>query len=195
MASVKTSQLNSQSSLRDYFLIAMPGLTDSIFAHSVTYICDHNKHGAMGIVINQTLDVTIEDIFEQLSLSPATPQRKSPPILAGGPLNIQQGFVLHRGEGHWDSTLQISDEVYLTASKDIVAAIADNHGPQGAQFALGYAGWSPGQLEEEISANSWLTIPADTGIIFDTPVDERWAAASKYVGIDLNLISPSVGHA
>jgi len=182
------------SSLRDHFLIAMPGLTDPIFSRSVTYICDHSEQGAMGIVINQPLDLTLGDVFEQLAIDYSAPL-KSNPVLAGGPVNMQRGFVLHRDQGSWESTLRITSEVSLTASRDIVAAIAREEGPAHAQFALGYAGWSAGQLEDEINANSWLIVPADTSIIFDTPVDQRWAATARQLGIDMNLISSTAGHA
>lgn len=172
----------------------MPGLTDPLFSRSVTYICDHSEHGAMGIVLNQPLGITLIEVFHQLSLDTSSPAGKTP-VLAGGPVNTQRGFVLHRDQGSWDSTLHITSEICLTASRDIVAAIADNTGPKSAQFALGYAGWSPGQLEEEIASNAWLTIEADSSIIFDTPVEQRWAAAAAQLGVDLNLISTVAGHA
>ncbi|WP_075186254.1 YqgE/AlgH family protein [Teredinibacter haidensis] len=181
-------------SLRDHFLIAMPNLTDPIFSHSVTYVCDHSEQGAMGIVINQPLNLRLGDVFDQLQIDYHA-QLGNYPVLAGGPVNMQRGFVLHRDEGTWESTLRITSEISLTASRDIVAAIAKEEGPKHAQFALGYAGWSAGQLEDEINANSWLIVPADTGIIFDTPVDERWSATAKQLGIDLNLISSTAGHA
>ncbi len=185
---------NKSNSLRDHFLIAMPSLTDSMFTHSVTYLCDHNEHGAMGIIINQPMEITLDEVFEQLSLD-QTPESSRAPVLAGGPVNVQRGFVLHRHDSNWQSTLHVTDEISLTASKDIMDALSKGKGPDKAQFALGYAGWGPGQLEEEISENSWLTIPADTGTMFDIPVEERWAAASKRIGVDLNLISTTAGHA
>jgi len=181
-------------SLRDHFLIAMPSLTDPIFSRSVTYICDHSEQGAMGIVINQALDLKLGEVFEQLSIDYQS-QLSDHPVLAGGPVNMQRGFVLHRDEGTWESTLRITSEISLTASRDIVAAIAQEQGPKHAQFALGYAGWSAGQLEEELNANAWLVVPADTGIIFDTPIEERWAATARQLGVDMNLISTTAGHA
>ncbi len=184
----------SENSLRNHFLIAMPGLKDSIFSESVTYICDHSEQGAMGIVLNQPLNICLNEVFDQLSLSYDS-SACSTPVLAGGPVNVQQGFVIHKNEGRWDSTLQITPQICLTASRDIVSAIASNQGPTGAQFALGYAGWSPGQLEDEISANSWLTVPAEERIIFEVPVHERRAAVAGQLGIDLNLISGVAGHA
>lgn len=183
-----------KDSLRDHFLIALPGLRDSIFSSSITYVCDHNEHGAMGIVLTHPLNIYLNDVFDQLAIK-YDPSAYSVPVLAGGPVNVQQGFVLHRDQGEWDSTLQIADDVCLTASRDIVNAIAENRGPAGAQFALGYAGWSSGQLEEEIAANSWLTIPAEKAIIFDVPISERRAAVEKHLGVNLNLISRVAGHA
>lgn len=184
----------SENSLRGHFLIAMPGLKDSIFSDSITYICDHSDQGAMGIILNQPLNIKLDEVFDQLSLE-YDPSTGDTPVLSGGPVNTQQGFVLHRSEGTWDSTLQICDGVCLTASRDIVSAIAEKKGPAGAQFALGYAGWSPGQLEEEIAGNSWLSVPAENRIIFDVPIHKRREAVAEKLGIDLNLISGTVGHA
>lgn len=194
MANEEFSTTLPDLSLRDHFLIAMPGLKDPMFADSVTYICDHSDKGAMGIVLNQPLNIFLSEVFDQLSLEYGEKACETP-VLAGGPVNIQQGFVLHRNEGQWDSTIEITEDICLTASRDIVSAIADNRGPSGAQFALGYAGWSPGQLEEEISANSWITVPAEQSIIFDVPVHERRDAVASSLGIDLNLILDTPGHA
>ncbi len=184
----------SNQSLRDHFLIAMPGLKDSVFSHSLTYICDHSEYGAMGVVLNQPLDIHLSEVFDHLSMK-YVKRASDVPVLSGGPVNSQQGFVLHRNEGEWDSSLPVTEEISLTASRDIVTAMAEDRAPQGALFVLGYAGWSAGQLEEEISANSWLTLPADSSVIFDTPAEERWAAAAKHLGFDFNLISASAGHA
>lgn len=182
------------SCLSNHFLIAMPSLHDPLFSRSITYICDHSEHGAMGIVLNQPLSITMTDVFSQLALEPSDAIGDKP-VLAGGPVNMQRGFVLHRDQGSWDSTLHINSEICLTASRDIVAAIAEDRGPRSAQFALGYAGWNPGQLEEEITQNAWLIVESDSGIIFDTPIEQRWAAATKHLGIDFNLISTVAGHA
>ncbi|WP_096085646.1 YqgE/AlgH family protein [Agaribacterium haliotis] len=191
----KTSfTIDKCESLRNQFLIAMPGLDDSLFSHSLTFICDHNKNGAMGLIINQPLGINLSDVFQQLQLE-SSPALSDAHVLAGGPVNSQQGLVLHRDEGHWESTLRITPDICLTASKDIVEAMANNQGPSGAQLALGYAGWSAGQLEEELSNNMWLTMPADNAIIFDTPTEQRWNAAAQALGVDLNLISSAAGHA
>lgn len=194
MGTLQKEDMSATESLRDHFLIAMPSLEGSIFSHSVTYLCDHSEHGAMGIIINQPMDITMGDVFDQLQLSRHSAHR-SQPVLAGGPVNLERGFVLHRQSGQWQSTLKITDEICLTASKDIVTAISRDEGPKNALFALGYAGWAPGQLESEIAENSWLTLPADSNIIFDVPIEERWAATAKQLGIDMNLISSIAGHA
>lgn len=185
---------SNSASLRNHFLIAMPGLRDPIFFQSVTYICEHSAEGAMGIVINHPLDISLEEIFDKLELN-YDGGLGHIPVLAGGPVSAQQGFVLHRNEGRWESSMAITSEICLTASRDIVDAIAANRGPSGAQFALGYAGWGAGQLESEISSNSWLTVPADEAILFDTPLHERRNAVASQLGIDMNLISGVAGHA
>ncbi len=191
------SAMNSTTgdSLRNHFLLAMPSLTDAIFANSVTYLCEHNEHGAMGIVINQPLDLCVEEVLEHLNLS-AAGRLQETPVMAGGPVHMDRGFVLHRpGERQWEATLAVTDEIWLTTSRDILVSIADDEGPTDSLVALGYAGWSPGQLETEISENSWLTLPADSAIIFDTPVHLRMTAAAAQLGVDMNLLSGEAGHA
>lgn len=182
-------------SLRNHFLIALPGMQDPAFAHSVTYICDHSPRGAMGVVINRTLDFTLDRVFEQLLLEHPEHQANTA-VLAGGPVSRERGFVLHpRGDRQWQSSLHITDEISLTASRDILDAMAAGTGPEHAQFFLGYAGWEAGQLEEELAENGWLTVPADSAILFDTPVEQRWVAAARPLGVDVNLIPATAGHA
>jgi putative transcriptional regulator len=182
-------------SLKNHFLVAMPSLNEGIFAHSLTYMCEHSEHGAMGIVINRPLDLRLRDILEHLEIDDIRiPQDAL--IMAGGPVQTDRGFVLHRASEHsWESTLHITDEIALTTSRDILAAIAHDQGPAAALVALGYAGWSGGQLEDELARNSWLTIPADSAIIFNTPVAQRLNAAAAKLGIDLALLAPGAGHA
>lgn len=182
------------SSLSNHFLIAMPGLTDSPLANCITYICEHGPEGAMGLVVNRTLDICFQDVFEQMDLS-YSPSMASNPVLAGGPVNKERGFILHPTCGEWQSTIQVSRDIAVTASRDIITAIAHGEGPHDAQFMLGYAGWGAGQLEQEIKGNSWLTVPADMDILFRTPVEQRWAASAKALGVDLNLMSTQTGHA
>ncbi len=181
-------------SLRNHFLIAMPGLKDPLFNQSLTYICDHSAEGAMGILINRPMDILLRDVFEQMAIV-YKPESGALPILAGGPVSTERGFVLHRTEGSWQSSMEVGPDISLTASRDIVAALADGSGPANAQFALGYAGWGAGQLEEELLQNNWLTIDADSEIIFNTPVEQRWVRAAQGLGVDINLIASCAGHA
>lgn len=181
--------------LRDHFLLAMPALTEGIFSHSITYICEHGESGAMGIVINQPLDLSLGEIFEHLQI-PARNDFSQEPVMAGGPVQIDHGFVLHRKcEQRWEASLKVTPEITLTTSRDILRAIAADTGPADHLIALGYAGWSAGQLEQELAENSWLTLPADSDIIFTTPAERRLNAAAAQLGIDMNLISGQAGHA
>jgi putative transcriptional regulator len=157
MTKASSTETFQGESLRNHFLLAMPSLTDAIFAHSITYLCEHNEHGAMGIVINHPLEVCVEEIMEHLQIS-AEGRLRDTPVMAGGPVHMDRGFVLHRHtDREWEASLKITDEIYLTTSRDILAAIAVEEGPEDNLIALGYAGWSAGQLEAEISENSWLT--------------------------------------
>ncbi len=193
-----TSSVNTARSsdcLRDHFLLAMPGLTGGIFSHSITYICEHGESGAMGIIINQSLDLTVNEIFEHLQI---TPRRdfSGEPVMAGGPVQMDHGFVLHRRcERTWEASLKVTPEITLTTSRDILRAIANDEGPEEHLIALGYAGWAAGQLEQELAENAWLTLPGDSEIIFSTPADDRLGAAAAQLGIDMNLISGQAGHA
>ena len=188
------SPLQGSGNLRGQFLIAMPTLRDPIFAHAITFICEHSKEGALGIVINHPLELKLGEIFKQLDLDEHGPNANMQ-VVSGGPVQMDRGFVLHPHGQKWESTVEVSDDISLTASRDVIVALAKNNGPKKALVALGYAGWGAGQLEDEIAANSWLTVPADSEIIFDTPSEQRWAAASKHLGIDLNLIHGTAGHA
>lgn len=191
--SVNTAR--SSDCLRDHFLLAMPGLTEGIFSQSITYICEHGESGAMGIVINQPLELSVAEIFEHLQITPAQ-DFADMPVMAGGPVQIDHGFVLHRKcAKSWDASLKVTEEITLTTSRDILRAIAADTGPKEHLIALGYAGWAAGQLEQELTENSWLTLPADSDIIFYTPPDQRLGAAAALLGIDMNLISGEAGHA
>ncbi|MFV0276282.1 MAG: YqgE/AlgH family protein [Parahaliea sp.] len=187
--------LRSGDSLRDHFLLAMPSITEGIFSHSITYICEHGESGAMGIVLNRPLDLSLAEIFEHLDIDTVDDFSESP-VMAGGPVQLDHGFVLHRDPAsQWEASLKITDGISLTTSRDILRAIAKGHGPREYLIALGYAGWSAGQLEAELASNSWLTLPASSEIIFTTPYQCRLAAAAAKLGIDMNLISNQAGHA
>lgn len=191
--SVNTAR--SSDCLRDHFLLAMPGLTQGIFSHSITYICEHGESGAMGIIVNQPLDLTVKEIFEHLQIT-ARGDFSGMPVMAGGPVQMDHGFVLHRNcDKIWEASLKVTAEITLTTSRDILRAIANDEGPGDHLIALGYAGWAAGQLEQELAENSWLTLPGDSDIIFSTPAEQRLGAAAAQLGIDMNLISGQAGHA
>jgi putative transcriptional regulator len=191
--SVKTAK--SSDCLRDHFLLAMPGLSEGIFSQSITYICEHGESGAMGIVINQPLDLSVAEIFEHLDITPGS-DFSEVAVMAGGPVQIDHGFVLHRNSPKsWEASLKVTPDITLTTSCDILRAIANNDGPCDHLIALGYAGWTAGQLEQELSDNSWLTLPANGDIIFNTAPHLRLCAAAALLGIDMNLISGEAGHA
>jgi putative transcriptional regulator len=190
-----TGIMSDSDILTNHFLIAMPSLRDPNFARTVTLICEHSSEGAMGIVINRLTDLSLTDIFEQMNIDGAGCQRLDLPVHIGGPVQSNRGFVLHEPVGAWESTLHVTDALGVSTSRDILVALAENHGPQRCLLALGYAGWSPGQLEREIADNAWLSGPADMEILFDTPADERWSAAVKCLGVDLAALSSEAGHA
>jgi len=183
------------SHLTNHFLIAMPGLADPNFFHTVTYICEHSDQGAMGIVINRPMELQLSDIFEQLEIAVTSPQPSRQPVYIGGPVQGDRGFVLHDSNSVWDSTLKVTPEISVTTSLDILEAIAAGKGPDKVLVALGYAGWGSGQLEQELAQNAWLNGPADSDIIFNRPSQERWRAAAELLGVDLDLLSGEAGHA
>ncbi len=181
--------------LQNQFLIAMPSLSDPNFSQTVTLVCEHSARGALGIILNRPLNMALGEVFDQLDLHCENKPLCDKRVLRGGPVQGERGFVLHDRGGAWDSTLQISPHLHVTTSRDILVALARGDGPDLALMALGYAGWEAGQLEDEIRANSWLNVPADESIIFDTPFEQRWQAAAKLLGVDLGRLSPSAGHA
>lgn len=181
--------------LTNQFLIAMPAMTDANFSQTVTYIWEHNADGALGIIINRPLQMKLADVFEQLKMPTPAIEVGRQSVLQGGPVQTDRGFVVHHIGGHWEHTRKVSSRIQVTTSPDILDAMARGTGPDTAIVALGYAGWSAGQLEHELSQNAWLTVPADERIIFDTPFEQRWHAAGRLLGIDLAMISPQAGHA
>ncbi|PUE00016.1 MAG: YqgE/AlgH family protein [Candidatus Sedimenticola endophacoides] len=185
----------SSSNLTSQFLIAMPDLEDANFHHTVTYICEHTEQGAMGIVLNRPTDIRLNDILGQLDIDSSTHPQGEQTIYVGGPVQTDRGFVLHSAEKTWSSTLRVTERICVTTSIDILEAIAHGQGPAKTMIALGYAGWGGGQLEEELIGNSWLSSPADDRIIFDLDPDQRWKAAARLMGVDLDLLSSSPGHA
>ncbi|MFX4227676.1 MAG: YqgE/AlgH family protein [Porticoccaceae bacterium] len=151
----------------------MPGLWDPNFSGTISLICEHNEEGAVGFIINQPLDIGLRDVLEQTGIKIDNAVRDQP-VLSGGPVAVERGFVMHRpGEQKWGSSMSISDSIDITTSDDIIQAMAENRGPRDAILILGYAGWAPGQLEQEILENSWLTLPATPDVVFDTEFDQR----------------------
>ncbi len=173
----------------------MPGMLDPNFSTTVTLICEHNDEGALGIVINRPTTLKLGGLFEQLSVEDASPESAEDPVMAGGPVGIERGFVLHGPGKEYESTLAVSEDIRLTLSRDIIDALAAGDGPAQRLVALGYAGWDAGQLEEEMLANSWLTVPADPEIVFETPFAERWGSAARTLGIDISAMPADAGHA
>ena len=181
--------------LSNHFLIAMPSMHDPVFGGSVVYLCEHNDYGALGVVINRPMELTLEHLLEKLNLQSEIPAPFRKPVMFGGPVQDDRGFVLHTPEMSFNSMLQISDDVAFTTSRDILEAIASGTGPEKMLVSIGYAGWSAGQLEQEISHNGWLTVSADPSIIFDLPISQRYTAAMKLLGFDPNKLIYEAGHA
>lgn len=181
-------------SFKNQFLIAMPHLKDPDFSQSVTYICEHNKEGAMGIVINLPSHLSYNDIFDDLGITISNSKVKDLPALNGGPVQVNRGFIIHKTKGDWESSMETGNDIYLTVSRDVMENIAQGSGPSDFIIALGYAGWDAGQLEMEFSQNAWLNAPVDEDILFKLPYEERWHATARAIGVDLNLLSTQYGH-
>jgi putative transcriptional regulator len=186
--------------LTGHFLIAMPAMADPYFSKSVTFICEHNEDGAMGVVVNRPIDMTLEALFEQVDLHLADNPLATKPVYFGGPVQVDRGFVLHHAAHNWQSTIAVSGDMALTTSKDILEAMANGDGPDKVLVTLGYAGWAGGQLEQEIAQNAWLTVrppssEAQDSLIFDLPSTDRFNAAMNLLGVDLSQLSKEAGHA
>ncbi|MBS1169357.1 MAG: hypothetical protein H6R01_275 [Burkholderiaceae bacterium] len=181
--------------LSNHFLIAMPSMSDPVFGGTVVYLCEHNKHGALGMVINRPTEIKMSDLFERLDLKPEISLWTSRPVMFGGPVQEDRGFVLHSPQGEFSSMLKVSDDIAFTTSRDVLEAVASGNGPQRVLVGIGYSGWSAGQLEQEISKNGWLTVAADPQVIFDLPFEERYKAALKLLGIEPAMLAASAGHA
>jgi putative transcriptional regulator len=179
--------------LTNHFLIAMPGVTDTYFSRSVVYICEHSNRGAVGIIVNQPLQTLRSNLSEILKIfiegmTDINELYDDYPVLCGGPIHPERGFVLHRPGTEWQSSFKLSNEICITASNDILQAIARQKGPEKFIFSLGYASWVPGQIEKEIINNAWLTVPATPSILFDVPLHERWQMAMQSLGVDIQKL-------
>jgi len=185
--------------LTNQFLIAMPGMTDDAFAGSVVYLCEHNENGALGLVINKPISLTLGNLFEKVELTLPQDELAATPVFYGGPVQTERGFVLHEPldpeGGHYNATLAVPGGLEMTTSRDVLEALSNGAGPRKLLVTLGYSGWAAGQLEEEIGRNGWLNVDAAPEIIFDTPIELRYEKALGLLGIDLRMLSMDAGHA
>ena len=192
----------SSINLTNQFLIAMPGMGDGTFAGTVIYLCEHTEKGALGLVINKPIDITLKSLFEKVELSLDRDDLAEVPVYFGGPVQTERGFVLHeptsaegQDGGPYNSSLKVEGGLEMTTSKDVLEAISSGAGPKKVLVTLGYSGWGAGQLEEEMSRNGWINVDAEPGIIFDTPVSQRYGKALSLLGIDAGMLSSDAGHA
>ena len=181
--------------LANQLLVALPSLADPNFERTVSLLCQHDAGGAMGVVVNRRSDYTLGEIFSQMGIACDDEALCATPVLAGGPVHPERGFVIHDGERDWDSSLSVADGLRVTTSRDVLEAMANGEGPGRAVVALGCAGWTAGQLEAELAENSWLTVPSDDEILFALPLDARWQAAAGRIGVDLAHVPGYSGRA
>ena len=189
---------SSTLNLANHFLIAMPAMQDPIFGGTVVYVCEHNENGVLGVVINKPTDMTMEVLFDRIDLKLAAGSDTpivNEPIMFGGPVQDDRGFVLHTPGARYSSSLTVTDEIAFTTSIDVLEAVAKGDGPERMLVSIGYSGWSPGQLEDEIGRNGWLTVGASADILFDFPIEQRYVAAIKLLGIDPLMLASEAGHA
>ncbi|WP_108651720.1 YqgE/AlgH family protein [Dongshaea marina] len=183
------------TNFENHFLIAMPTLKDPFFERSLVYLCEHREQGAMGLVVNIAIDISLKELLTQLDFHPGESPKLAKPVLQGGPISLDRGFVLHSPCKGMDSSIQLTDNLMVTTSKDILGVLGSHHEPSDYLVTLGYAGWNPGQLEQELKENVWLTIPADPALIFEVPIHQRWEMAARSLGIDIWQLSSQIGHA
>jgi len=185
----------SRVNLTNHFLIAMPSMVDPYFSRTLTFLCEHNDQGALGLVVNRPIDMTLAALLERLNLDASGRRLADTPVYFGGPVQTDRGFVLHIPVGGWSSTLAVRDRLGLTTSRDILEAVSRGQGPDRFIVTLGYSGWAAGQLEHEIKQNAWLTVGAQDAIIFDLPAEERLPAAMELLGVSYATLADEAGHA
>ncbi|AHE67930.1 YqgE/AlgH family protein [Legionella oakridgensis] len=185
----------SNTSLANHLLIAMPSLRDPNFKRAVIYVCEHHVQGTVGLIINRPMEYPLGMVFNQLHIEPRCVERNDMPLLFGGPIQPDRGFVIHRPFGEWRSSLALRDDVTVTTSNDIIRAIADDHGPKDVLVTLGYVGWGENQLEQEMLDNVWLVCPCTPELLYEVPFEERWEYAGLSIGVNMNQLTSSVGHA
>ena len=190
--------------LTNHFLIAMPGLEDAAFSRSVIYVCEHSERGALGLIINKPSNINLKGLFDKVQLPLGRDDLQQLPVFQGGPVQTDRGFVLHEAffsaadkpeEPVYASTMSIPGGLEMTTSKDVLEALSSGNGPRRVLVSLGYSAWGEGQLESELGDNSWLTVDADLGVIFDTPVDQRYDKALGLLGLEMWMLSPQAGRA
>lgn len=188
------SDPDDSSYFSNQFLVAMPGLDDENFNHSVTLLCEHSEKGALGLIINRPMSLKLKEMLDQMEL-PRDAIGDDRIVFWGGPVNQERGFVVHDGGKEYDSTMPVGGGLYITTSRDILKAIGEGEGPPHYFVALGYASWGGGQLESEILQNSWLNTPVDQRILFSAPIAERWKLATRLLGVDVTQLGGAAGHA
>jgi putative transcriptional regulator len=181
--------------LTGHFLIAMPAMADKNFARTLTLVCEHNEQGALGVIVNRPIDMSLEDLFERIDMSLESPRFQGQPVYFGGPVQTDRGFVLHRPVGNWQSSIDVGNGLALTSSRDVLQSLGNDNEPGDVLVTLGYAGWQAGQIEWELAQNAWLTVRADPEIIFGLPPEERLIAAMQLLGVDFASLSDVAGHA
>lgn len=187
--------MNAPVSYRGYLLVALPSLDGTAFERSVIYVCEHQPEGSVGLIINQPLQYPLSFMFDQLQIESGDAKQKNQPLLFGGPIQPERGFVIHRPFGEWRSSLLLADDVTITTSNDIIRAIARNDGPLDALVALGFVAWGEGKLDQEIEDNQWLVCPYQPELLYDTPFDERWKKTPETLGVNVNQLIGKAGHA
>ena len=194
--SLDLAPVNGQDSgyFANQFLVAMPGLEDENFGHTVTLLCEHSEKGALGLVINKPMNLRLAEMLDQMGLKHDN-LRDDPFVFWGGPVQPERGFVIHAGPAEWESTMPLGDDLYITTSRDVLAALGNGDGPERFFIALGYAGWGAGQLDQEVMRNAWLNTPVDRSILFDLNASERWRAATRLLGLDVGHLASVAGHA
>ncbi len=187
--------MDFQSSVRHHFLVAVPSMRGTYFEQAVVYVCEHQSKGTAGLIINHPMEASLGLIFEQLHLEQVVIAQKNKPLLMGGPIQPERGFVIHRPFGQWQSSLRLDDDVTITTSNDIIRAMASDHGPQDVLVTLGFVGWQPGQLEKEIMDDQWLICPYDSSLLYNVDFDKRWNVATQMMGVNMNHFISGPGHA
>lgn len=184
-----------ENSMANHLLVAMPKLNDPHFARSVIFLCEHHERGAVGLVINRPMPYPLSLVFEQLRIEAINININKRPLLSGGPIQPERGFVIHRPFGVWRSSLALRDGVTITTSNDIIRAMANNAGPDDAIVALGYSGWEQGQLDKEVIDDFWLVCPYKDEILYDVPFEDRWLYAGSLIGVDMTKLTINTGNA